>query len=367
MDIKKNLSNLFGSRIERKLIIIESDDWGSIRMPSLEVFDRLKKYGFPVDKSHFNLYDSIESNDDMTTLFETLSRFKDRKGNYPVITGVNVVANPDFDAIKRNGFQSFEYEPYTETLKQYKNSDKVYDLWKEGIEKKVVYSIFHGREHLNVQRWMRYLRSNNTDVHYAFENKLTGFPKRNEKLLSGDLQAAFDIDFQEDIEYLKIVLDTGLDLFEELYGYKSEYFVPTNGWFNNMLEKTLYEKGVKYVNTSKIHIEPLGNGNFRKHYRYIGKKNKLGQTYITRNCFFEPSSNQTKDWIGSCLKEIEIAFNWKKPAVISTHRVNFIGRLHPENRDNTHKQLSELLTKILKIWPDVEFVTSVELGNIINK
>jgi hypothetical protein len=67
-----------------------------------------------------------------------------------------------------------------------------------------------------------------------------------------------------------------------------------------------------------------------------------------------------------CLKEISIAFKWNKPAVISTHRVNYIGALYKENRENGLRKLSTLLKQIVRIWPDAEFITSAELGEIIS-
>ena len=367
--LRVNVSNIPGWRTKRHIVVIESDDWGSIRMSSKEAFDRMLKAGMPVDRSHYNLYDSLECNDDLEQTYETLSKFKDSTGRHPVITGVNVVANPDFEKIKTNNFSEYIYEPYTETCKRYSNHDRVYDLWKEGIEKRLMVPIFHGREHLNAQFWMRALRDKNKSTLVGFENEVTGMPGiKGEKL--PDFQAAFQIDTINDLVYQKEVLKTGLDLFEELYGYRSRYFVPTNGPFNNTLEKDLNEHGVKYINTGKKQKEPLGNGQYKINTRFIGDKNQYGQIYITRNCFFEPSSSgfekpANTDWINNCLKEIEIAFRWRKPAVISSHRVNYIGYLHPENRERSLKQLSELLGKMLKRWPDIEFMTSPELGDLI--
>lgn len=367
--LRVNVSNIPGWRTKRHVVVIESDDWGSIRMSSKEAFDRMLKAGMPVDRSHYNLYDSLECNDDLEQMYETLSKFKDSTGRHPVITGVNVVANPDFEKIKTNNFSEYIYESYTETCKRYSNHDRVYDLWKEGIEKRLMVPIFHGREHLNAQFWMRALRDKNKSTLVGFENEVTGMPGiKSEKL--PDFQAAFQIDTINDLVYQKEVLKTGLDLFEELYGYRSRYFVPTNGPFNNTLEKDLNEHGVKYINTGKKQKEPLGNGQYKINTRFIGDENQYGQIYITRNCFFEPSSSgfekpANTDWINNCLKEIEIAFRWRKPAVISSHRVNYIGYLHPENRERSLKQLSELLGKMLKRWPDIEFMTSSELGDLI--
>lgn len=369
--LRVNASNIPGWRTSRRIIVIESDDWGSVRMSSKEAFESLNKSGIPVGSDHYNINDALESNDDMIMMFETLSKFKDVTGRHPVITGVNVVANPDFEAIKKNGFTEYIYEPYTITCKRYPSHDKVYELWKKGIAERLMVPIFHGREHLNAQFWMRALKSGHKSTLKAFEHGITGIPRKG---IDGEIvpnfQAAFEIDSTADLPYQKKVLQSGLDLFESLYGYRSKYFVPTNGPFNNTLEEDIHLLGVKYINTGKRQREPLGNGQYRINLRYLGNKNQYGQIYLTRNCFFEPAASgfecpKDTDWINNCLKEIEIAFRWHKPATISSHRVNYIGFLHPENRERSLNQLSELLSKMLKRWPDIEFMTSVELGDLI--
>jgi hypothetical protein len=366
----RNLSNIPGWRTNRKIVVIESDDWGSIRMASNEALEALHDFGLPVKKSHYNRFDALESNDDMKALFETLQKFKDKNNKTPVITAVAIVGNPDFKKIKENHFQNYEFEPFTNTLQKYPNHDEVFKYYKLGIGNRWFVPIFHGREHLNVQRWMQQLQNGNESVLKAFEWGVTGISKDKNKIELPDFQAAFDIDQPSDLSYLSQVLNEGLNLFKDLFGYPSEYFVPTNGPFNNTLETVLNQNGVKFINTGKKQIEPLGNNQFKTNLRFIGKKNNLGQLYITRNCFFEPSSfehDANKNWVEDCLKEIEIAFRWKKPAVISTHRVNYIGSLDPDNRTNGLAKLESLLTKMLKKWPDIEFMTSVELGREINK
>lgn len=365
-----NASNIPGWRTNRHIVVIESDDWGSIRMSSKEAFNRMLKAGMREDRNHYNTNDALESNADMEQMFETLSKFKDITGRHPVVTGVNVVANPVFEKIRENGFQEYVYEPYTETLKRYPEHDRVYMLWREGIDNRLMVPIFHGREHLNVQRWLRALREGNRSTILAFDCGVTGIYNGINDEPIPEFQAAFDLDAPSDVIYHKEVIQTGLDLFENLYGYRSKYFVPTNGPFNNSLESVLSEKGVMYINSGKIQREPLGDGQFKKNFRYIGKKNSLGQIYLTRNCFFEPSSTESslsRDWVDTCLHEIEIAFRWHKPATISSHRVNYIGFLHPENRERSHQKLSELFSRMLKRWPDIEFMTSSELGDLIAK
>jgi hypothetical protein len=109
----------------------------------------------------------------------------------------------------------------------------------------------------------------------------------------------------------------------------------------------------------------MGDGNEKRRIRLLGMKSKAGLTYLTRNCFFEPSL-PGGDWVDRCLYEISNAFRWNKPALISSHRVNYIGTLYPENRSNGLKQLGSLLHRIMNKWPDAAFVTSSELGEIIH-
>ena len=136
------------------------------------------------------------------------------------------------------------------------------------------------------------------------------------------------------------------------------------------METIVKNSGIKYIGTSKIHSEPIGQNKFKKHFRYIGKKSKYELIYMTRNAFFEPCSfkySKSKNWIDSCLNEINIAFRWNKPAIISSHRVNYIGWLNEKNRAKGLRELDKLLSQIIKFWPNVEFMTSSELGDLIAK
>jgi len=363
--ISRNITNLPGKTISKKIIVIESDDWGSLRMPSIEICDKLKNIGLDVnsgDSRRYNENDTLEDEHDLKELFSVLTSFKDCKGNHPIFTPVSVVANPDFQKIKEGNFGTYYWEPFTDTLKRY-NRTNTFALWKEGIHRKIFLPEFHGREHLNVAIWMRALQNNDKETHAAFENEVWGYTNKNKFNIM--YQAAFDIEEPSDLVIQKEVIASGLDLFEQLFGYKARYFVPPNGPFNNFLEEIASKKGIDYIFASKIQKEVLGYGQTKSRYYWLGKKNKYGQMYMSRNCFFEPSQGG-KDWVASCLKDVERAFRWRKPAVISSHRVNFIGGLNPKNRENGLIGFEKLLKEILIKWPDVEFKSSAELGDLLS-
>lgn len=355
----RNLTNAKGWRTNRKIIVFESDDWGSIRMPSTSVFYSLKNYGIPVDKSPYCRFDALESNLDMEHLFDLLLAFKDYKGNHPIITANTVVANPDFDAINANSFEKYYYEPFTETLKRYPKHDRVYDLYKEGINEGFFFPQFHGREHVNVEAWMNLLRTN-LDFQFAFKYEMWGlsndvFPKMR------SIQAAFD---SQNEEFLNKAVKSGLKLFNAMFDYKSESFIANNFIWSISLEKTLAENGVKHLQGMKYQKLPSEKNYPSKLIRHnLGERNKLDQIYSIRNCSFEPSIDGSG--YGKTVKEIENAFYWNKPAIISTHRINFIGSLDEENQKKNAIEFKELINIILKKWPEVEFMNTTTLDSII--
>jgi hypothetical protein len=365
----RHLSNIAGWRTSRKLIVFESDDWGSIRMPSTEAYNNLMREGIDLtsdEGARFNLNDSLASSEDLNFLFETLDKYTDTTGRPAVITPISVVANPDFRKIRESDFKEYYFEPFTETLKRYPGCENSFNIWKEGLLNRLFVPQFHGREHLNVTAWMRALRINNNRVLHAFTNEMWGISTADDPEIGIELQAAFDLIDERDVEYQKEVITSGLKIFEELFGFRASYFVPPNGPFSSKLESTCLRSGIKYLSTPKIHSEPLNKGLFNRKIHWMGQQMKTGLICITRNGFFEPSL-PGKDWVDSCLSDISIAFNWQKPAVISSHRVNYIGTLNKANRDRGLLSLQSLLKKIKKIWPEAEFVTSDELGAIIER
>lgn len=364
--IVRKLSEIPGWHTNKRIIIFESDDWGSIRMPSQKSFRILEKAGLDLrsaDAERYNLNDTLATPEDLAGLFDVLSSVKDTKGSNAIFTPVCILANPDFNKIRETDFMRYYYEPITDTFKKYPGCENSFDLWREGISKRLFIPQLHGREHLNVISWMKALRDGEEQTLKAFSEGCWGFVPASYPLV--DYQAAFLLNDPSELEYHKNIIIEAISLFEQLLGYRPEYFVPPNGPFNNVLNKTLAPNGIKYRYASKVQYEPAGYGKIRQILHYQGQKSGNGIRYIIRNCFFEPSQ-EGKSWVDSCLNEINIAFKLHKPAIISTHRVNYIGSLNVANRDRGLRQLTELLKRILKNWPDAEFLTTPQLGQLMD-
>ncbi len=365
-NIKNNLVNIPGWRTKRKIVVFESDDWGMIRVSSKAAFNRLINKGYSLDKTVYNQFDALEQNEDVIGLMEVLSSIKDKNGNYAKFTINNIVANPDFEKIKESDFLNYHYEIFTETLKKNKNSDKVFSLYKQGIESGVFQIQFHGREHVHVNKWLSKLQKKDKSFLDAFdENMYTinderGNSCRYECL---DAMAAYSI---QDFNYIKKAVDEGLSIFCNLWGHKSDSIIAPCYTWNSEMEIHFKNNGVSIIQGARAQIQPIyetNNIKIKRH--YLGKKNPLNMLYLIRNVNFEQTENKNTDIVSSAMKEIATAFFWQKPAIISTHRVNYIGSLCEQNRSNSLNLLKKLLCLISKKYPDIEFMSTEELGKII--
>lgn len=367
--IALHTQNMLGWRTNRKIVVIESDDWGSIRMPSNEVYNKFVKAGIPLDHCPYNRFDSLASENDLQDLFNILLKFKDLKGNHPIITANTVVANPDFEKIQISGFQEYHYEPFTHTLEKYPTHTKAFEFWKEGISAKLFYPQFHGREHVNIILWLKLLQSRHPLFLKAFENGFWGMGPSIVKHGYGiNIQATYDANYKSEIEKHKTQIVEGLLLFERIFGYRSKSFIANNFVWDSSLNETLKENGIVVLQGMMYQLLPLLNHVKRiKRRHYTGKINQDWQVHLIRNCSFEPAENPEIDNVGKCLSQISNAFFFKKPAIISSHRLNYIGFINEQNKINNLKSLSALIKSILKRWPDVEFITSDKLGELIIK
>jgi hypothetical protein len=354
-------TNLQGRRIEGRYLIIESDDWGAIRTPSAKALTAFSQHGINFDTNLYR-YDSLAAGEDLDFLFELLYKFKDRDGRPLKITANVIVANPDFPAIQKDEFNNYHYELFTETFQRYPAHQDNWEKWQEGQRLGFFQPQFHGREHLQVKRWLRALRQDTDHARYCFQYETT-FSGRGDY----SFMEAYDWDHPKDvIQHIEIIRD-GLQQFRESFGFSTLSFIaPCYNW-DSRIEPMLAEEGIEVIQSLRNQLVPTGNfGDYRPVPHYFGEKNASGLTYNIRNCFLEPSLLPSKDWVDSCLAQIQTAFRLSKPAVICSHRINYVGFISKANRDRGLKDLNQLIKEVLKRWPDVQFISTDELDRYID-
>lgn len=365
--LSRNINNSRGWKTGRKIVVIESDDWGGIRMPNLKAYNDLLGKGIRVDLCPYNKYDTLANAEDFDALFSVLSKHCDFRMNNPIITFNTNVVNPDFIKIKRENFEEYFFEDFTTTLNRYYPNENVFDLWKEGINNKFIFPQFHGREHINPEIWLELLKNGQKDFRDAFNNNLCGLSFVTSKEIKLPYLASLIYQSEGQKENVKTSIVEGSEIFNRIFGFRSKSFIAPVYTWSSELEETFHKAGIKYIQGSNSHKDydfAKGSNNHIRH--VMGDSNEFEQIYLHRNCSFEPSIYNQRDNVDNCLKEIENAFLWGKPAVISMHRLNFIGVLNEENRKKNLKDLDLLLHNILNRWKNVEFMHTSMLGDIIS-
>jgi hypothetical protein len=354
-------SNRIGSvKVKQKLLIIESDDWGAIRTPSKEALMAFQKNGSKLDKSLYKV-DALASKTDLESLFDLLLSIKNAEGMHPIITANSIMANPDFNKIRESDFKNYFFETFHETFKKYPEHQGNLEIWKKGIKTVVFKPQFHGREHLNINRWLLALQNNNDKVHLSFDWRTTFSGQEDYAFME-----AYDWNSASEVEEHKKIIIKGLTLFEEVFGYKSSSFIAPCYIWDSGLESTLAQQGITCLQGIGSQMAPTGTfNNYKSIKHYFGERNSFGSYYNIRNVFFEPALNPKKDWVDSAMARIQVAFLYNKPAVISSHRVNYVGYIDSKNRDIGLGQLKKLLERVVERWPDVNFISTDQLKNYI--
>jgi hypothetical protein len=370
MKLKSHIANHYTNfrsfSSKRKIIVIESDDWGAIRMPSKNVYNQLVKENIVSHNNPYARFDSIALDNDWDGLFHILSKHRDKNDKNPCFTLNFIASNPNFEKIEDTNFQEYHYEHFIKTCTGQKGSENYQNYLKEGIKNGFLYPQLHGREHVNVVRWLKALQDGNEKFLKSFQYGTYFVQPDTLNFNNKSIFAAFDYDQAKELNDHQKILTEAKELFEEYFGFSSKSIIFPNYIWSNEHARFTQKLGFEYIQGTKFqNISKQGFG-YKRKFRFTGQQNEFNQINLVRNCFFEPSSSKKRNTVQSCLNEIDISFSHNAPAIISSHRLNYIGAIDETNRNKNLKLLDELLNKISQKWPEVEYFTSQQLGALIS-
>ena len=239
----------------------------------------------------------------------------------------------------------------------YPDCERSLNLLKKGEELGYICIQSHGREHINYQYWLKLLRSGNEDVRIAFDMGMCWLFPKTQPTMPNPVVSAYEYASKEEKSDLLNSISMGLSMFERQFGHKSCTFVAPCFIWSDAIEEVLRNHGVIMIQSDRIQKDHTIHSK-RDRVHYMGEKNRFGQVYSIRNCIFEPAINRDGKEMERCLAQVSQAFETDRIAVISSHRINYVGGIIPENRTSTLNQLKVLLDMIIKKYPDVEFMSS---------
>jgi hypothetical protein len=360
-------ANALAVRIKRRVLVIESDDWGSIRLVDRNSRENLEQAGIELKTSPFNTLDCLETKDDLERLLTVLKRHRNSEGRHPVMTLNTVLCNPHFERIEATDFQEYHCESLFESYERYYKQD-LSGMWQEGINNQVIYPQFHAREHLNVSLWMRDLQTGRIPVRTAFNHRFFGLRTQTSSANQRHYVAAYSPDSLEELNTLCRIATDGLSRFERTFGFRSNTFIGCNYVWPVEIEKVLFEAGITHLQTrlKRFSPDPNKGGQRRVLRHHTGQRNENGQTFGVRNVLFEPYLDRKKNWVASALKEINSAFFWGVPAIVCSHRINYCSHIDTALPSLTLPLLDNLIKEVVRRWPDVSFLSSSQLAEILS-
>ena len=366
--ILDNLKNLPGWRTRRKLVVFNVDDYGNIRLASRAAGERLGQAGVALT-GRFDQLDTLETRADLEALFEVLDSVRDSTGRGAVFTPYTLSANPDFAALRADP-DSWQAEALPDSFTRLAAEDpQAYDgtwaMWHEGIDRGLFQPEFHGREHLNLRLLMRKLARRDADVMANLQADSMAGLKADPDLPGVGFTHAFGLADRYDLAQHREIIADGIACFARIFGRPATCFTPPAQRLHPELKGFVAEHGIRAIDRPLHAVQQIDRGRTRRAFHVMGRKRGRDHVTLVRNVMFEPNLAPGRDEVARALGLIEAAFRWGKPAMISSHRVNFCGHIDPANRKAGLAALKRLLDAILRRWPDAEFLGAGELAQQI--
>ena len=266
--------------------------------------------------------------------------------------------------MKNSDYKEVVLVPIDEYYKTKPECKKVLVEVADGEYKGCFLPQLHAREHINAHELIKDIASGDGFQKDALDLNIVGVKKSHYCGMD-----CLNVSKEKSVE----IINEGVQEFKRIFGFASESFIAPCYVWKPEDEKVLEANGVKFLQGNLYQNIPLKNGRYKKKIHKFGEKSKVSELrYFSRNCFFEPSkefmnNKSEEDIIQDILSQIKFAFKCKKPAVVCTHRVNWVGFISKENRDNNLKVLSNVLERLKLEFPNIEFMSTPEMVKEILK
>jgi len=359
-----NLKNLRGWRKPRKLVAFAVDDYANVRVASRHARQRLIESGLDLS-SQMDRFDSLETRQDLEALFEVLDSVRDSRGRPAVFTAYALSANPDFARIRADG-KHYHCESVLDTFarlaaEQPGAYEGAWELWREGMDRGLLRPQFHGREHLNVALFEHKLNTRAQDLAVNIEHDCLAGLSGDPALPGVGFSHAFGLHDESALPAQREILSDGLDRFEQVWGFRSTTFTPPAMQLHPALFDVAKDGGVRAIDKPLRFNRVVGNGERRRETNHSGRQRGQNHVTVVRNVVFEPGKDMGFEPVKRAVQQVAAAFRWKRPAIISSHRVNFCGHLDEDNRKHGLNALQSLVKYLTVQWPEVEFVSVDQL------
>lgn len=310
------------------VVIIESDDWGA---GPLEQADRLRE------------------------ICAVLSSFHDASGRCPVMTIGVVLGAPDTATIQRNGFKHYQRI----TLSDPRHSELL-AVFQDGMRQGVLALQLHGMEHLWPPAFMRLAQQ---------DDEIRCWLKQGDSAKTETLPAPVQSRWINGSTLPSSPLEPSaiqaaareeMTAFGKIFGRPPTIAVPPTFIWTAEVERAWAAEGLQFVVTpGRRYTARNAQGQPADIDRQIfnGEIGDGGVCYLVRDIYFEPAFGHQIEQVLTAIKQ---HYRLGRPALLETHRCNFLGDEKAYRR--SLQALEQLLDGVLRELPEVRLMNTEELG-----
>lgn len=322
-----------------RAVVIQSDDWGFCAwVPDEEAHRALaKSSSFRSPAGRIYGRSTLESAADVAEIAQTLLEFRGGDGLLPVWQANTVMAAPDFERMVSGGFDAdpMPIVALPETPSRW-NRPGLWDEVRRAEAAGLWWAELHGLHHVPETAWLAALRRGNADARRAIEQQV---------LVCEAVEASGEYDPTESAATRARNLELAVERFRTLFGRAPGSLCPPDYRWDDSLEEQAERLGVTIIQGREERVGPLLR--LRRLLTGPAWPNARGRRfYMPRRIAFEPRG-EVRGRLGAdnAHRRARIAWAAGRPAVVSTHRVNY-AHLDPAWSEAGREALRDLLRRL---------------------
>lgn len=340
-----------------RTVVFESDDWGACEYaPTKQIWSQTVA-ATPIEGLRPAQNAKLESVEEIVRLGELLEKYPDKNGGPAVITAFFCLANPDFEQIATTGIYHDIAIDQGFPASWQKNS--AMEAWRHAVQKGWFFPEFHSRlHHMNPGSWLRLLKETSElgeEARKRFGQEIY-YQNSHYPEYSGMMPEAIQ-------EWITPALATFRRLFatSPTAGVTSDATPLTEIiWAANGI-KTFCLRNFSIPGAAPLvyHTKPWNNQDASTP---MGAWNpETDVVYLSRNVFFEPGFDPNYSF-EKITSDIEAVWARNEPAILSSHRLNFIS-WNDEFTSRGFEEMERLLAWLAQ-FGDVQFLSTAEVSSI---
>jgi len=338
-----------------RAVVIESDDWGLCAWcPDAHAHRALNQT--PVFRSAAGVKyggSTLESAEDVAALAAVLGGVRGRDGFAAVVQANTIVANPDY--AKMDVADTTSELPLLRFPRVPSRWDRagLWDAIEKAIDAGVWWPELHGLHHLPETAWREALKAGADDARRAFEQQSP---------VCAAVQASGEYDPFEPAPRREQRLSLAVRAFAELFGRAPGSLCPPDYRWDDFLEAQSEALGIEVLQ-GKSEQHDVFAGRLRRIWqarRWPRFRNR--QLYMPGRIAFEPRAGEPRTGGDAAHAAVRAAWGRGQPAVLSTHRVNYV-HLDADASRAGREALAGLLDRLAS--DGAIFLTDVEVAQLV--